>query len=265
MLDFLTLPIRPLKPRNFGITHVIDRGIGLNQMRDLLETSADYIDLLKLGWSTGYLTPNLIDKINLYKDYGIKVCFGGTLFELAVSQGKLDEYRRILLQFGITHVEVSNGTIERMGRAKQHYIRILAKDFVVLSEVGSKDKSKIPDPDQWIGEMQADLEAGAWKVIAEARESGTAGLFYANGEIRSELFERIVHEIDPDKIIFEAPEQSQQACLIQELGYRVNLGNIATNDVIPLETLRLGIRSDTMKPRQEKKVVVPDFVMDYCI
>lgn len=265
MLNFLNLPERPCKPRSFSITHVIDRGIGLHQMRDLLETSSVYIDLLKLGWSTGYLTLNLADKISLYQDFGICVCFGGTLFEIAVTQGKLNEYRKMLLNFGITHIEVSNGTIDLTEKAKKDYIRELSQDFVVLSEVGNKDKADIPDPDQWIEEIQSDLDAGAWKVIAEGRESGTAGLFQYNGEIRSTLFNRIVSEIDPDKIIFETPNQQQQACLIKELGHLVNLGNIATNDVIPLETLRLGIRSDTMNSSDVDKPLQPVLAIDYVI
>jgi phosphosulfolactate synthase len=247
MLDFLELPERPGKPRNDGITHVMDRGIGLRQAQDLLETSADFIDLLKLGWGTGYITPNLADKIRFYQDFGISVYFGGTLFEIAVAQGKLNEFRKMLQDFGITHVEVSNGIIKLTIEEKKSYIRELAQDFVVLSEVGSKDKEETSDSYLWQKEIQADLDAGAWKVITEARESGTGGIYTSNGEIRYGLIDEIISQFNPSSIIFEAPQQTQQVWFIKKISHLVNLGNISTNDVIALETLRLGLRSDTMK------------------
>ena len=246
MLDFLELPQRSQKPRKTGITHVIDRGIGMRQARDLLETSGDLIDFLKLGWGTGYLTENLTDKIKLYQEFGLTVYFGGTLFEVSLLQNKLNDFRKMLQRFNITHVEVSTGTLELTLAEKQKYIREFAQDFVVLSEVGSKDAQKVMAPHLWIEMIRADLEAGAWKVIAESRESGTAGIYRHDGEIRAGLIDEIMTRIHPDRLIFEAPDKAQQVWLIKKFGYSVNLGNISVNDVIPLETLRLGLRSDTI-------------------
>lgn len=245
MLNFLELPKRPEKPRDRGITHVIDRGVGLRQARDLLETSADFIDVLKLGWGTGYVTANLATKLRLYQEFGIPTCFGGTLFEIAVMQGKFDDFRKMLQDFGLTHVEISTGIIELTIEEKVHYIQKLAQDFVVLSEVGSKDVTKNLTPYQWIQMIQAERDAGAWKIIAEARESGTAGIYHSNGEIRIGLIEKIAAQINPNDIIFEAPQKGQQVWFIKWLGAQVNLGNIAVDDIIALETLRNGLRADT--------------------
>ena len=246
MLNFLEIPIRSKKPRPTGITHVIDRGIGIRQAQDLLETSGYLIDFLKLGWGTSYVTENLAEKIKLYQEFGVSVCFGGTLFEIAVLQNKFDKFREMLQSYHITHVEVSTGIIELTIQEKRQYIRELARDFVVLSEVGSKDEEKIIEPDLWIEMIQADLEAGAWKVIAEARENGTAGIYRHDGEIRAGLIDEISAHIDSNQLIFEAPNKAQQVWLIKKFSFSVNLGNISVNDVIPLETLRLGLRSDTM-------------------
>lgn len=246
MLNFLELPQRPQKPRHTGITHVIDRGIGIRKAQDLLETSGHLIDFLKLGWGTGYVTKNLSEKIKLYQEFGLAVYFGGTLFEVSVLQNKFDKFRKMLHSYDITHVEVSTGTLELTVEEKAQYIRELARDFVVLSEVGSKDAEKVMAPYVWIKMIQADLEAGAWKAIAEARESGTAGICRHDGEIRAGLIDEIVTQINPDRLIFEAPEKSQQVWFIENFGQAVNLGNISVDDVIPLETLRLGLRSDTM-------------------
>ena len=245
MLNFLELPQRMGKPRHTGITHVIDRGIGLRQVRDLLESCGDIIDILKLGWGTGYMTANLADKLRLYREFGIPTCFGGTLFEIAVMQDKFDEFRSMLESFGMTHVEVSTGIIELTLEEKAHYIQELAQDFVVLSEVGSKDAEKVIPPYQWIQMMQSELDAGAWKIVAEARESGTAGICGSNGEVHVGLIDEIVTQIDPNTILFEAPQKSQQVWFIKGFGPQVNLGNIAVDDVIALETLRTGLRADT--------------------
>jgi phosphosulfolactate synthase len=247
MLDLLTLPPRDPKPRNRGITHVIDKGLGLRQVQDLLETCAEFIDILKLGWGTGYVTANLTDKLATYKAAGISVCFGGTLLEVALAQGKLDGFRRMLDRLGIGHVEVSTGVIDLPLDEKCEIIRTLARDFAVLSEVGSKDVDAVVAPFRWVEEIQAELEAGAWKVIGEARESGTVGLFRATGEVRSGLIDELLASIDPDDLIFEAPRKPQQVWFIQQLGSQVNLGNIAPEEVIPLETLRLGLRGDTLR------------------
>lgn len=246
MLDFLELPSRTKKPRNCGITHVIDRGIGLRQAQDVLETCAEFIDFIKLGWGTGYVTVNVADKIKLYQDFGISTYFGGTLFEIAVIQGKLNEFRKMLQKFGINHIEVSTGIIELTLAEKVNYIDELAKDFVVFSEVGSKDSEKIMAPYQWIEMIQTELASGAWKVISEARESGTAGIYRHDGEVRYGLIDEIITSIDPNDLIFETPQKHQQVWFIKKFGHLVNLGNIAVDDIIALETLRLGLRGDTM-------------------
>lgn len=246
MLDFLALPGRAQKPREAGLTHVLDKGLGLRQMEDLLMTASDYIDILKLGWGTGYVTQNLFDKIKIYQAAGVPVCFGGTLLELAILQGRFDACRAMASKAGVTHMEVSNGVIDMTRREKGRYIRELSKDFIVLSEVGSKDSERVIPPYRWVEYIEADLEAGAWKVICEARESGTVGLYFNTGEVRSGLVEEIVDKIDPSHLIFESPQKTQQVWLMRKLGVEVNLGNIATQDVIALETLRLGLRADTM-------------------
>jgi phosphosulfolactate synthase len=246
MLDFLQIAERGPKPRQAGLTHVLDKGLGLRHMQDMLETGADYIDILKLGWGTGYVTRNLTDKIAAYKAAGIPVCFGGTLLEVAIARGKFDDYRRTVRKLGLEHVEFSTGVLEMEVEKKIEYIRKLAEDFVVLAEVGSKDASVVVAPFRWVQEIKAFLEAGAWKVIAEARESGTVGLYRQTGEVRSGLVDEIINSVQPERLIFEAPQKHQQVWFLKQFGPSVNLGNIATDDVIPLETLRLGLRGDTM-------------------
>ena len=246
MLSLLSLPSRSVKPRTEGITHVIDRGMGLRAMKDMLETCAEFIDIVKLGWGTGYITANVEAKIAAYQAAGIPVCFGGTLLEVALAQGKLDAFRRMLEQLNIGHVEFSTGVLQMTLEEKVACIRELAKDFLVLAEVGSKDAEVVVAPYLWLEEIKAELAAGAWKVIAEARESGTVGLYRESGEVRMGLVEEIITEVDPSKLIFESPRKPQQVWFIERFGSNVNLGNIATDDVIPLETLRLGLRGDTM-------------------
>lgn len=247
MPSFLNLPQRTSKPRNRGITHVIDRGIGLRQVQDLLESSAKYIDFIKLGWGTSYVTQNLREKIKLYQSFGINLCFGGTFFEIAVLQNKFDEFRKYLQDFNLTHVEVSTGSIHLPQEKKCHYIEDLAQDFIVLSEVGSKNPEQVIAPYIWIENIKSELAAGAWKIVAEARESGTAGIYRNNGEVRFGLIDEILSQVDSNDLIFEAPQKEQQVWSIKKLGHLVNLGNIAVDDVIALETLRLGLRSDTIE------------------
>jgi phosphosulfolactate synthase len=247
MFDFLAFPGRQPRPRQRGITHVIDKGLGLRQVQDLLETSADFIDIVKLGWGTGYVTANLSDKLAAYRAASVPVCFGGTLLEVVLAQRKFDEFRRMLSHLGISHVEVSSGVLEMPLEEKCGYIRELAREFVVLSEVGSKDVDAVVAPFRWVEEVQAELQAGAWKVIGEARESGTVGLFRSTGEVRSGLVDELLANIDPNDMIFEAPRKPQQVWFIKQLGAEVNLGNIAPEEVIPLETLRLGLRGDTLR------------------
>jgi len=244
--NFLDLPERANKKRNSGITHVLDKGLGLNAAEDLLSTASKYIDIIKLGWGTGYITTNIKEKIRLYQKADIPVCFGGTFFELAIMEGKYNDYIKTLSSLNISHIEISNGSIDLDISEKLRYIKELKKNFVVLSEVGSKDPENIYSPEKWIYFIQSELNAGAWKVITEARESGTVGIYKNTGEIRSDIIDEITNNIDPNNLIFEAPKKQQQLFLIKKYGNNVNLGNIPTNDVISLETLRLGLRGDTI-------------------
>lgn len=246
MPGFLSLPIRSARPRDVGITHVIDKGMGMRQLEDLLDTASDYIDILKLGWGTAYVTQNVFDKIRACHEAKVPVCFGGTFLELAILQNRFDEYRDTARKASLTHVEISNGVIDMSRQEKAKYIRELSKDFTVLSEVGSKDSEKIIPPYRWVELIESDLEAGAWKVICEARESGTVGLYFGTGEVRSGLVDEITEKINQADLIFEAPQKTQQVWLVKKFGSEVNVGNVATNEVIALETLRLGLRADTM-------------------
>ena len=246
MRSILNLPTRTTKPRERGLTHVLDKGLGLRQIEDLLETSSGLIDIVKFGWGTGYVTQNLEAKIAAYREAGVPTCFGGTLLELAILQGRFDEFRRELRRLGMTHCELSTGVIELTPDERFDYIRTLARDFVVLSEVGSKDAQRIIPPYLWVEQTEADLSAGSWRVICEARESGTVGIYHTSGEVKAGLIEELVHKVDPSRLLFEAPMKAQQAWLVQKFGSNVNLGNIATTDVIALETIRSGLRADTM-------------------
>jgi phosphosulfolactate synthase len=244
--EFLTLPQRTRKPRECGITHVLDKGLGVRQIEDLLTSASEYVDFVKLGWGTGYIAQDLRDKIKLYQQAGIPVYLGGTLLELAILQNRFDAYRQLVQTLGLSHVELSSGIIDLSIEDKVSYITELNRDFMVLSEVGSKNPQNVLPPDHWVQSIQAELDAGAWKVICEARESGTVGLFHTNGEPKSTLVDEIVGNIDPARLIFEAPQKSQQVWFIRKFGSNVNLGNILPSEVIPLETLRLGLRGDTM-------------------
>ncbi len=244
--EFLGLPMRPPKPRERGLTHVIDIGLSLSAVEGLFETAGEYVDIVKLGWGTSYVTAGLTEKVRLYQSYGTPVMCGGTLLEAAVARGRVDEFKRFIRAHGFEHVEVSDGTLRMERESKCELISALAEEFVVLSEVGSKDQEQIFAPYQWVAWIREELEAGAGKVILEGRETGTAGIYRANGEVRSGLIDEIVHEIPMDSLLFEAPQKEQQAWFIRHLGPEVNLGNIHPDDVAPLETLRLGLRSDTM-------------------
>ena len=246
MQQFLDLPTRTQRPREYGLTHILDKGHGIRAIRDLLDTAADFIDIVKLGWGTGYVTGNLREKVRLYQDNDVVLCFGGTLMEIAIAQRRVDAYRDFLLEMGITHVEISDGVAPLEPQEKSRYIRELSRDFVVLSEVGSKDPLVQRAPLKWVEMIERDLEAGAWKVIVEARESGTVGLFRRNRTVREGLLDVIAERIPPEKLLFEAPVKAQQVYLIKRFGPNVNLGNIAPDEAIPLETLRIGLRGDTM-------------------
>lgn len=239
------IPERTTKPRESGCTMVMDKGLSLREAEDLIEVAGNYIDLVKLGWATSYVTPNLKKKLEIFKTAGIHTYFGGTLFEAFVVRNQFEDYLRLLDQYKMSFAEVSDGSIELNHDEKCEYIRRLSGHVTVLSEVGSKDVQKIIPPYKWIQQMQAELDAGSWKVIGEAREGGNVGLFRGTGEVRSGLVEEILTKIPFEKIIWEAPQREQQVWFIKLLNSNVNLGNIAPNEVIPLETLRLGIRSDT--------------------
>jgi len=247
MFDFLALPERTTKPRESGLTHVLDKGFGLDQVRQFLEVAQDYVDIVKLGWGTAAVTPNVKEKVALYQSFGVPVCFGGTFFEVCVRQRKVEEYLALVRECEMTCVEISDGTIDIPEEDKLGYLRRFAKEFRVLSEVGSKDADFIMAPYVWVEQIERDLAAGAWKVIAESRESGTAGIYRATGEVRTGLIDEIVHAVDPERLIFEAPQREQQVWLLQRFGGECNLGNIAPADVLSLETLRLGLRSDTVE------------------
>ena len=244
---FLDVPARSPKPRERGITHVIDRGLSVAEVDGLIETVGDSVDIVKLGWGTALVTANLKPKLERYAAHGIPVVLGGTLTEVAIKQGRIEGLIAWLHELGLRHVEVSDGTISLEPGVKGHLIRTLANEFTVLSEVGSKDADFIMAPYVWVEEIERDLEAGAWKVIAEARESGTAGIYRADGEVRTGLIDEIVHAIDADRLIFEAPQREQQVWLLHRFDSECNLGNIAPEDVLSLETLRLGLRSDTVE------------------
>ncbi|MDG1045514.1 MAG: phosphosulfolactate synthase [Bacteroidia bacterium] len=239
------IPERPSKPRNSGLTMVMDKGLSCRQAEDFLEVAADKTDIIKLGFGTSTVTPSLTRKLEIYQEAKIPVYFGGTLFEAYVIRNQFDDYKKLLDKYKITHAEVSDGSMEISEDQKCEYINSLAKDFTVLSEVGSKDAEKIIPPYKWIAMMKAEIAAGAWKVIAEARESGTVGIFRNSGEIRSGLIEEILQHIPLDTILWEAPQKVQQVWFLTLYGHNVNLGNIAPHEIIPLETLRLGLRGDT--------------------
>jgi phosphosulfolactate synthase len=234
-----------LQPRAGGLTHVIDKGLGPRAWQDVLETSGVYIDVVKLGWGTAYVTPNLKRKLDVLREKPVVI--GGTFFEVVYAKGKLEEYKSWLRELGLTHVELSDGTIEIPRERKLELIADFARDFTVLSEVGSKDSSVEYSADEWTRWLREELDAGAWKVITEAREGGTAGIFDSSGGMRTELIAEIAEAVDPANVIFEAPTKAAQAWFVKTLGSDVNLGNIAPDEVIPLETLRRGLRGDTLK------------------
>jgi phosphosulfolactate synthase len=226
---------------------VIDRGLSVAEVDGLLEVAGDAVDVVKLGWGTALVSANLKPKLARYGAHGVPVVLGGTLTELAIRQGRVDGLIAWLHELGLHHVEISDGTIEIEPSVKRELIERLSREFTVFAEVGSKDADFIMAPYVWVEQIERDLDAGAWKVIAEARESGTAGIYRANGEVRTGLIDEIVHSIDKEKLIFDAPLQKQQVWLLKQFGTECNLGNIAPADVLSLETLRLGLRSDTVE------------------
>jgi phosphosulfolactate synthase len=244
---FLGVPARPGKPREVGITHVMDKGLNLRDIEGLFDTAGQFVDIVKFGWGTSYVTNNLEKKIALYRSFETPVVCGGTLFEAVYGRERLDEFKQWLTEHRFSHVEISDGTLEIPRERKLELIEDFARDFTVLSEVGSKDSDVVYAPYQWVAWIKEELAAGAWKVITEGREGGTAGIYWPSGDMRTGLIDEIVHEIDLTDLVFEAPSTNAQAWFIQKFGPEVNLGNIAPDEVIPLETLRVGLRSDTLK------------------
>jgi phosphosulfolactate synthase len=239
------LPDRTSRPRKSGVTMVMDKGIGLKQAEMFIDSCADYVDLVKLGFGTSVITPNVIEKIKLYKEAGFKVYLGGTLFEAFIVRDKFEDYVKFVDKLKIDHAEVSDGSIVMDHGKKCEYINKLAKHYTVLSEVGSKEEGIIIHPNKWTSMMNKELEAGSWKVIAEARESGNVGIYHRNGSPHTMLMNKIIAKVKQENILWEAPQKSQQVWFIKQFGSNVNLGNISFEEVIPLETLRLGLRGDT--------------------
>jgi phosphosulfolactate synthase len=228
-----------------GLTHVLDKGLGPRAWEDVLEVAGDHISIVKLGWGTAAVTGNLERKLDVLREKPVVI--GGTYFEVVYAKDRLDDYKAWLQRLGLQHVEISDGTVEIPRDRKLELIADFARDFTVLSEVGSKDPSVEYTAEQWVRWLQEELDAGAWKVITEAREGGSAGIFDSSGGMRTELIGEIAMAVGPANVVFEAPTKAAQVWFIKEFGPEVNLGNIPPDEVIPLETLRLGLRGDTMK------------------
>ncbi len=239
------IPQRTVRPRTYGITMVMDKGMGLEGARDFLSVAAPFVDIVKLGFGTSFVTNQLKEKIKIYLENDIPVYFGGTLFEAFLVRDQFDDYLGVIKEYGLKHVEVSDGSITIPHIEKLGYIEKLAKHVTVLSEVGSKDATHIMPPYKWIELMKAELEAGSTYVIAEAREAGNVGIYRGSGEVREGLVQEILTQIPYEKIIWEAPQKAQQVYFMELLGANVNLGNLAPAEVIPLEATRVGLRGDT--------------------
>ena len=239
------IPDRHKKPRVAGLTMVMDKGLSVNEAQNFLSVAHPHVDIIKLGFGTSFVTPNLKDKLEVYRSYDIPVYFGGTLFEAFLIRNQFDEYIQICKEFGISYMEVSDGSVTIPHSEKCGYIEKLTQYGIVLSEVGSKDAAHIIPPYKWIELMRAELNAGSTYVIAEAREAGNVGIYRGSGEVREGLVQEILTQIPEEKIVWEAPQKAQQLYFIELLGCNVNLGNIAPNEVIPLETMRIGLRGDT--------------------
>jgi len=239
------IPQRTVKNRSHGVTMIMDKGLSTRQAADMIEVGGKQIDFVKFGFGTSIVSPNIKEKIKLYTEANIKVYLGGTLLEAFIVRNKFDDYLKLIDKYKLTAAEVSDGSIELPHDEKCKYINILSKNYTVLSEVGSKEEGIIIHPTKWIKMMNSELEAGSSKVIAEARESGTVGIFHRNGSTHVLLVNKITSKVPVEKIIWETPQKSQQVYFIKLFGANVNLGNIAPDDVIPLETLRLGLRGDT--------------------
>ena len=246
MLEFLNnIPKRPAKPRSNGLTMIMDKGLSLNEAENMIVLKSELTDIVKLGFGTSLLTRYIDKKISLYREAGIDVYTGGTLFEAFIVRNQLDDFYRFMDKLKLEMVEVSDGCIQMEHEKKCELIHKLSNDFKVISEIGSKNESLTIEDDKWVSYMKKELEAGSWKVIAEAREGGNVGMFETDGEIKEQLIKKITKEIDESNILWEAPLKKQQVWFINELGANVNLGNISPNSIISLECLRLGLRGDT--------------------
>jgi phosphosulfolactate synthase len=245
MKDLLKLPQRTTKPRQNGITHVLDSGLSVAAVDGMVEVAGEYVDLVKLGWGTAVATGNLKAKLARYRTAGIPAMFGGTLTELAIAQDRLDALVAWSHELGLRYIELSDGTINIDHDRKLELISTLAEEFTVLSEVGSKDDTRIMAPYRWVEQIESELEAGAWKVIAEARESGRTGIFRHDGEVRMGLIDEILHAVPAERVLFEAPLKDQQVWFVRRVGPDVNLGNISPEEALSLETIRVGLRADT--------------------
>ena len=247
------IPTRNLKPRHHGITMVMDKGLSIGETKNFLEIAGPHVDIVKFGFGTAYVTPNLREKIEVYKNAGMPIYFGGTLFEAFLIRNQFDDFIAICKDYGVEYIEVSDGSITIPHTEKCGYIEKLTKHATVLSEVGSKDAAHIIPPYKWIELMRAELEAGSTYVIAEAREAGNVGIYRGSGEVREGLVQEILTQIPEEKIIWEAPQKAQQLYFLELIGCNVNLGNIAPNEVLALEAMRVGLRGDTFFLYLDKK------------
>ncbi len=248
------LPDRTKKERQHGITMVMDKGLSIRQAEDLIDSAAEQVDIVKLGFGTSAFAPNVKEKVKLYQKANIRVYVGGTLFEAFYVRGQMDDYKKYIDGLGLDTVEISDGSMVLPHDIKCNIIREYAKNYRVLSEVGSKEEGILISPTRWIKMMQTELQAGSWKVIAEARESGTVGIYRPNGQAHVMLINKIIKNVKSEDILWEAPKKPQQVYFIKQFGANVNLGNIAENEVIPLECLRIGLRGDTFFDFQPEEI-----------
>jgi phosphosulfolactate synthase len=239
------IPERTIQPRTHGLTMVMDKGLSTQEARNLMEVGAPHIDVVKLGFGTAFVSPNLKEKLEVYKSFNMPVYFGGTLFEAFVIRGQIDDYLRACEKYGVSYMEVSDGSMSITQEEKCRYIKMLSQHGTVLSEVGSKDAAHIIPPYKWIELMQAELDAGSAYVIAEAREAGNVGIYRGSGEVREGLVQEILTKIPAEKILWEAPQKAQQLYFLELIGCNVNLGNIAPSEIVALEAMRIGLRGDT--------------------
>lgn len=247
LIPLTKIPERTAQPRTSGLTMIMDKGLSIAEVENLISIGKPYIDVVKLGFGTSYVTPNLEQKIQTYLDAGIPLYFGGTLFEAYLMRGQVEDYIASVKSFGMNHVEISDGSITIPHNEKCKYIERFAKEgFTVFSEVGSKDAANVMAPYKWLNQMQSELNAGSSFVIAEAREAGNIGIYRGSGEVREGLVDEILTQIPAEKVIWEAPQKAQQLFFLNLLGCNVNLGNIAPNEIISLEAMRIGLRGDTL-------------------